>query len=149
MFAELRKKLQNASPRAAIAGFLIAIVAGAGLAVLFLRGGDRAEADDTVQPIAARIDRVDGSVGIARVIDENAEPEWADATLNAPVSVGDRVYARDGSRASIAFDRAQFRSTGPGDVVDVLELGDDRTQLGLRKRVGLVRCGCARIGRLL
>src|ERR1700675_4257905 len=101
MFAELRRKLSSVSPRVAIVvGLLIAFVAGSGVALLLMRGADKVDANDAVQPMAARIDRVDGSVGIARVIDENTEPDWGEATINAPVSVGDRIYARDNSRAS-------------------------------------------------
>ncbi|MEK6299551.1 MAG: FecR family protein [Acidobacteriota bacterium] len=133
MLAELRRKLSSVSPRVAIGvGLLIAFVAGSAVALLFMRGADKAGADDSVQPMAARIDRVDGSVGIARVVDENTEPDWDEATLNAPVSVGDRVYSREGSRASIALTGHNFVRMEPDTSLDVLALGDQRTQLALR-----------------
>ena len=142
MFAELRRKLSSVSPRVAIVvGLLIAFAAGSGVALLFMRGAERVDADDAVQPMAARIDRVDGSVGIARVIDENTEPDWDEATINAPVSVGDRIYARDGSRASIALTGHNFVRMEPSTSLDVLALGDSRTQLALRSGSALFDVG--------
>ncbi|HSF25424.1 MAG TPA: DUF6600 domain-containing protein [Blastocatellia bacterium] len=133
MFAELRKRLSRTSPRVAVAvGLLIAFAAGSGVALLLTRGGETVDADDAVQPMAARIDRVDGSVGIARVIDENTEPEWDDATVNTPVSVGDRIYTRDNSRASLALAGRNFVRLDPNASLDVLALDDLRTQLALR-----------------
>ncbi len=142
MFAELRKRLSRGSPRVAIAaGLLIAFAAGSGVALLLMRGGEKVDADDTVQPMAARIDRVDGSVAIARVIDENTEPDWDEATINTPVSVGDRIYTRDNSRASVALTGHNFVRLDPGASLDVLELGDRRTQLALRSGLGVFDVG--------
>jgi len=132
MFAELKKKLSSVSPQAAIVGLLIAFVAGSGLAWLLLRGGETVDADVSAQPMAARIDRVDGDVGIARVTDENTEPDWDEATINTPVSVGDRIYAREGSHTSIALTGRNFVRLDPGTSLDVLALSDQRTQLALR-----------------
>jgi hypothetical protein len=53
--------------------------------------------------MAARIDRVDGSVG-SRESSMKTPSEWDDATINTPVSVGDRIYTRDNSRASVALN---------------------------------------------
>ena len=141
MFAELRKKISSVSPRVAITGVLIAIVAGSGVAFLLTRGGERVEADDTVQPVAARIDRVDGSVGIARFEDENTDPDFAEATVNAPVTVGDRIYARDGSRTSIALTGHNYVRLEPTASLDVLALDDRRTQLALRSGSALFDVG--------
>jgi hypothetical protein len=141
MFAELRKKISSVSPRVAITGILIAVVAGSGVAFLLTRGGERVEADDTVQPVAARIDRVDGSVGIARIEDENTDPDFAEATVNAPVTVGDRIYARDGSRASIALTGHNYVRLEPTASLDVLALDDRRTQLALRSGSALFDVG--------
>ena len=142
MFAELKRKLRGVSPRVAIGiGLLIAFIAGSGVAFFLMRGVDKAEADDAVQPMAARIDRVDGSVGVARVIDENTQPDWDEATLNTPVSVGDRIYSRDGSRASIALTGHNFVRIEPGTSIDVLALGDRRTQLALRSGSALFDVG--------
>ncbi|HSO74778.1 MAG TPA: FecR domain-containing protein, partial [Blastocatellia bacterium] len=133
MFAELRKRVSSVSPRVAVVvGLLIAFAAGSGVALLLMRDGESVDADDRVQPIAARIDRVDGSVGIARVIDENTEPDWEDATINTPVSVGDRIYTRENSRASVALTGRNFVRLDPGASLDVLELGDETTHLALR-----------------
>ena len=147
MLAEVRRKLTSVSPRVAIViGLLVAFVAGSGIALLFMRGADKAGADDSVQPMAARIDRLDGSVGIARVIDENTEPDWDDATINTPVSVGDRIYARDGSRASIALSGRNFVRIEPDTALDVLALGDSRTQFALRSGSGLFDVGALNSG---
>ena len=141
MFAELKKKLSSVSPRVAITGLLIAVVAGSGVALLLTRGGEKVEADDTVQPVAARIERVDGSVGIAQVEDENTDPDFAEATVNAPVTVGDRIYARDGSRTSIALTGHNYVRLEPTSSLDVLALDDRRTQLALRSGSALFDVG--------
>ncbi len=51
---------------------------------------------------------------------------------NQPFSVGDRIYTRDNSRASLAFTGRNFARLDPNTSLDVLALSDDRTQLALR-----------------
>src|SRR5258705_76048 len=53
-------------------------------------------------------------------------------TANQPFSVGDRIYTRENSHASLAFTGRNFARLDPNTGLDVLELSDDRTQLALR-----------------
>jgi hypothetical protein len=52
--------------------------------------------------------------------------------VNQPFSVGDRIYTRDNSHASLAFTGRNFARLDPNTSLDVLALSDDRTQLALR-----------------
>jgi hypothetical protein len=57
-------------------------------------------------PNAARIQRVEGEVALDNGNSGNAQnDQWIAATANQPFSVGDRIYTRDNSRASLAFTR--------------------------------------------
>src|SRR5947207_7795075 len=98
MFGGIINRFSNLSTRGAIGVALAAIVAASGIAYLITRSPS-AEADTSVQPIAARIDQVDGSVGIARISADNEQTDWTEATVNTPVSMGDRIYARSGAHA--------------------------------------------------
>src|SRR5712692_5497873 len=126
------RRISSISPRIAILGAFIAIVAVSGLALLFTRGGSQAKGDPAMQPRAARLERVDGSVGIARAADQNKQLDWAEASINTPVTVGDRIYARDNSHASIALTGHHYVRLNPATSLDVLSLEDRRTQLALR-----------------
>lgn len=135
MFEGISNRVSKLSTRGAVVVAFLAIVAASGIAFLLTRGGDTdAQADTTVQPIAARIDQVDGSVGIARTNadTDNQQPDWAEATVNTPVSIGDRIYARNDSHASIALSGHDFVRLNPEAALDVLALADRRTQLALR-----------------
>ena len=87
-------------------------------------------------PNAARIQRVDGEVAFSdsrpntNATDTNVE--WTAATPNQPFSEGDRIYTRDNSRASLAFSGRNFARLDPNTSLDVVSLGDRRTQLALR-----------------
>lgn len=134
MFRKLTKPASRVSQRIVIIGILFALVAASGIALLLTRGTD---ADATIEPYAARIDRVDGSVGITRVDEQDVtygekEPDWAEATINTPVSVGDRIYSRNGSNASIALTGHNYVRLNPDTSLDVLSLADRRTHLALR-----------------
>ena len=128
MFVRLVKRLSSVSPRFAISATLIAIVAIGGLSFLLARGGSKVDADAHLEPRAARIERVEGDVQITRVEQE----DWAEANLNDPIEVGDRIYARDNSHCSIALTGHNFVRLNPGTSLDVLTLSDQRTQLALR-----------------
>ena len=65
-----------------------------------------------------------------RTADANAE--WIAATPNQPFSVGDRIYTRDNARTSLAFSGRNFARLDPNTSLDVVSLGDRRTQLALR-----------------
>lgn len=135
MLKQIRNGASNLSTRGAVLGAFLAIVAVSGVAYLLTRGGGSdAQADATAQPVAARIDQVQGSVAIARTNADssNDQPDWAEATVNTPVTIGDRIYARNDSHASIAFTGHDFVRLNPEASLDVLALADRRTQLALR-----------------
>ncbi len=147
MFKRLTTRLSSLSPRVAVAGVLIAIVAATGVALLLRRGEPKVDADTVVEPRAARIDRVEGSVAIAP-IDDDEEPDWAEATLNTPITIGDRIYARDEARASIALTGRNFVELKSEGSLDVLSLEDSKTQLALRSGSALFDVGSLAEGEL-
>src|SRR5215213_4591206 len=93
------------------------------------------KAEALALPRAARVERVDGEVGLSRDLDAGADDEsdWVELTPNTPLTVGDRVYARDDSRASLAFTGRNFATIDPDSALDVVSLSDRRTQLALRE----------------
>src|SRR5258706_7057472 len=91
---------------------LLALALGAGGAALWLKHEPTAEAAPL--PNAARIDRVNGEVGLHRGLDNNASTtQWVGAEQNAPVSVGDRIYTKDNADASLAFTGRNFARLDP------------------------------------
>jgi len=138
MLNQIKNRLSKLSTGAAIVVAFLVIVAVSGIAFLLTRGGGSdAQADTSVQPVAARIDQVDGSVAIARTNADadntnSGQPDWTEATVNTPVSIGDRIYARNNSHASIAITGHDFVRLNPEASLDVLALADRRTQLALR-----------------
>jgi hypothetical protein len=139
MFSKFRGHLSKVKPSTALVGALIGVLVIAGAAVLLTRTGSKAEA--AMQPFAARVDRVDGSVGIARMKADNNQTEWSEATVNTPVTVGDRIYARDGASAAIALSGHNYVRLNPETAVDVLTLTDRRTQVALRSGSALFDVG--------
>ena len=86
-------------------------------------------------PNAARIQRVEGDVALNNGLaagDNSQADQWYAASANQPFSVGDRIYTRDNSRASLAFTGRNFARLNPNTSLDVLTLNDERTQLALR-----------------
>jgi len=142
------KHLSSLSPRAAIAGALIMIVGVAGLALLLTRGGSEANANPALQPRAARLDKVDGSVGIARAEAGDNQEDWTEAAINTPVTVGDRLYTRDYAHASIALTGQNYVRLNPATSLDVLALEDRRTQFALRSGSALFDVGALPSGDL-
>ncbi len=132
MFKQYIKRLTSVSPRIAIVGALVIVLAVSGIALLLTRGGSEANADPAIQPRAARLERVDGSVGIARAEDKDRQVDWSEATVNTPVTVGDRIYARDGASASIALTGHDFVRLNQATALDVLALEERKTQFALR-----------------
>src|SRR5438045_1514441 len=59
-------------------------------------------------PNAARIERVEGQVAVNHSLDNTANGQWVAATVNSPISVGDRLYTRENSRSQIAFTGRNF-----------------------------------------
>ncbi len=113
--------------------FLAFAALGAGAAALWIRHEPKAEA--LALPRAARVEHVDGEVGLSRDLNGGTrdEEQWAELTPNTPVTVGDRLYARDDSRASLAFTGRNFATIAPDSALDVVTLSDRRTQLALRE----------------
>lgn len=119
-------------PHLTIVAALCAVLAGAGVA-WYLNHEQTAAA--AALPNAARIQRVDGEVALNNSFDpanNEANAQWVAATPNQPFSVGDRIYTRDNSRASLAFTGRNFARLDPNSSLDVLTLRNDRTQLALR-----------------
>lgn len=121
-------------PHMTIVAVVCALVAGLGVA-FYLKHEQKAQAETF--PYAARLQRVDGQVALSDSLSPNVNSDsqynqWIAATLNQPVSVGDRIYTRDNSRASLAFTGRNFARLNPNTALDVLELTDNRTQLALR-----------------
>ena len=137
----LKNSLSKIPPHVAIIGALVVVVAVAGAAFLLSRSEPTADA--SFVPRAARIERVDGNVDIARTLAEqdNQEPVWEDAVHNSPLAVGDRVYAREGSRATVALTGRNYARLDSGSALDVLSLADSRTQLALRDGSALFDVG--------
>ena len=117
-------------PHLAIVALVCAVVAGVGVG-LWMRHEQTASAEAI--PNAARIQRVEGEVALNNSEAVNAQnDQWIAATENQPFSVGDRIYTRDKSRASLAFTGRNFARLNPNTSLDVLALNDQRTQLALR-----------------
>ena len=117
-------------PHLTIVAVVVAVLAGVGVA-LWMRN-DRVASAEAV-PNAARIQRVEGDVALNNTDAANAQTDqWIAATANQPFSVGDRIYTRDNSRASLAFTGRNFARLNPNTSLDVLSLSEDQTQLALR-----------------
>jgi FecR protein len=123
-------------PHLTIVAVVVALIAGFAVA-FWMKHETTASAEEL--PYAARIQRVDGEVAFSDNVPNTDAPnataardEWTSATQNQPFSVGDRIYTRDNSRASLAFSGRYFARLDPNTSLDVVSLGDRRTQLALR-----------------
>lgn len=125
-------------PHGALIVLGFAVIAAIG-AALWVRYERTAEAKSL--PNAARIDRVHGQVGVNHSLDNNASNDWIEATQNTPISVGDRVYTREGSGAEVAFTGRNFATLDANTSLDVLDLSNQRTQIALRNGSGLFDVG--------
>jgi len=139
MFKRFITRASGVSTRTTVIAALGLLIAVAGVAWLLTQNKSQANASTAVQPYAARLDRVDGSVGIARADDRQAD--WAEATVNTPVTIGDRVYVRDGGHASIALTGHDYVQLNPATSLDLLSLEARRTQLALRSGSALFDVG--------
>src|SRR5581483_11707475 len=144
----------NGRPSRGLAKSTIAIVAIAvvllgGIAFAFFHLGkwqsDKAYETSATTPLAARIDQLDGDVGIAQQAngqDPNQQNiDWVKATTNSPLSVGDRLYVRDGSHAGVALNGRSYVRLEPDSLLDIVTLTDNRTQLALRSGSAMFDCG--------
>ena len=120
-------------PHMTIVAILVALIAGLAVA-FYLKHEQKTQA--SALPYAARIQRVDGEVAFSNSLlpgTENSDTaQWTAATVNQPFSVGDRIYTRDNARTSLAFSGRNFARLNPNTELDVIDLSDGRTQLGLR-----------------
>jgi hypothetical protein len=117
-------------PHLVLVALVCAVAAGVGVG-LWVKHEQTASAESL--PNAARIQRVEGEVALNNSDVANAQSDqWIAATANQPFSVGDRIYTRDNSRASLAFTGRNFARLNPNTSLDVLALNDQRTQLALR-----------------
>lgn len=93
-------------------------------------------------PAAARVERVDGQVALSRRLGSpEANQQYIEITQNTPISVGDRIYTRDKSRAGIAFTGRNFARLNNNTSLDVLSLSHGRTQLALRDGSAIFNVG--------
>jgi FecR protein len=117
-------------PHLTIVAVVCAVLAGVGVG-LWMKHDRTASAESS--PSAARIQRVEGDVALNNSDATNSQSDqWIAATENQPFSVGDRIYTRDNSRASVAFTGRNFARLNPNTSLDVLSLNDRRTQVALR-----------------
>jgi hypothetical protein len=145
MYTKILKRFSGVSRKVWLLVFVVAVGAIAGVALLLTRNSDKAAADTALKPAAARIERVDGSVGVSHIGEADAEQtDWTDASVNMPVVIGDRVYARDGSHASIALTGHNYVGLNSGGSLDLLSLNDRNTQLALRSGSALFEVGALR-----
>ena len=138
---QLIKRLSSVPPHVAIILVLVGIIGASGAILLLKHTETKAEA--LVKPRAARLERLDGNVDIAQALNQasNDQLSWADATVNAPLVVGDRVWARGASHAQIALTGRNYVRINPDTALDVLSLADRRTQLALRSGSALFDVG--------
>ena len=121
---------------------LVAVVfaaLGMGAAALWMKNEPKAEA--LALPSAARIERVDGDVGLSRGFKTGPDDQWVEVTPNTPLTVGDRLYPSADSLAGIAFTGRNFARLEPNSSLDVVSLGDRRTQVALRDGSAIFNIG--------
>jgi FecR protein len=118
-------------PHLTIVAVVCAVAAAIGVGY-WMKYRQTASAAESVQT-AGRIQRVEGDVAISSALSPNEnEAQWATASTNTPFSVGDKIYTRDNSQASLAFSGRNFARLNPNTSLDVLALDRARTQLALR-----------------
>jgi hypothetical protein len=121
-------------PHLTIVAVVIALIAGLGV-VFWMKHEPTASAEGLAY--AARIQRVDGDVAFSDSLPNtdatDANTQWVAATPNQPFSTGDRIYTRDNASTSLAFSGRNFARLDPNTSLDVVSLGDRRTQLALRE----------------
>ncbi|MGH9872100.1 MAG: DUF6600 domain-containing protein [Pyrinomonadaceae bacterium] len=138
-------------PHMTLVAILVALVAGLGTAFYF-KHEQTAQAE--ALPDAARIQRVDGEVAIndAAYIhgqaNDQTNTQWVAATANQPFSVGDRIYTRENSHASLAFTGRNFARLYPNTELEVLDLSNNRTQLAMRNGSAIFDVGYLAPGEL-
>jgi uncharacterized protein DUF6600/FecR-like protein len=129
-------------PHITIMASVVALIAAVGVG-FWMKHEQTASAEEL--PYAARIQRVDGEVAFSDSLPNtdaaNPNAEWIAATPNQPFSEGDRIYTRDNSHASLAFSGRNFARLDQNTSLDVVSLGDRRTQLALRDGSAMFEVG--------
>jgi hypothetical protein len=109
---------------------LHAFVLGVGLAILAFSGVASADPPSRV----ARLGYMSGAVSFSPAGDD----DWVQATLNRPLTTGDRLWADAGSRAEMQIGGAAIRLSANTDL-SLLNLDDQIAQLQLTQGVLNVR----------
>jgi hypothetical protein len=125
-------------PHGALIILAFAVVGAVG-ALLWTRYERKAEAGSL--PNAARIERVEGQVGVNQDTDNSNNGQWITATPNMSVTVGDRIYTKQNSRTQIAFTGRNVATVDANTSLDVLDLSAQRTQVALRDGSALFDVG--------
>ncbi|HST53729.1 MAG TPA: DUF6600 domain-containing protein [Pyrinomonadaceae bacterium] len=128
-------------PHVTLVALLCAVVGGTAAALLVRHHQNNQNNEAQTLGSAARIERIDGEVGVDHNARAGSDAQFVQATTNTPVSAGDRIYARDNARASVAFTGRNFARLNPRTALDVMYLTDDRTQLALRDGSALFDVG--------
>jgi len=132
-------------PHGALIILAFAIV-GAVSALLWSRYERKAEASSL--PNAARIERVEGQVGVNQTGQNTTNTDWVAATQNMPVTVGDRIYTKQNSKTQIGFTGRNLATVDANTSLDVLDLSEARTQVALREGSALFDVGSISSGGL-
>jgi len=127
---------------------IIAVCAAVGAigALLWTKYERKAEA--SALPNAARVERVEGQVGVSQSGDNSTNGQWITATPNMSVSVGDRIYTKQNSRTQIGFTGRNVATVDANTSLDVLDLSEQRTQVALREGSALFDVGSISSGNL-
>src|SRR5215472_1670753 len=138
---------------------IVCLLIAAGAAIYWTSHEQKVQAAEL--PNAARIERVDGDVGLDRTLNNNnnqsnnnrsydkntinnnqsngytTNDSFVQATPNTPVSVGDRLSTRDNSQVEVAFDGRNSAKLNANSSLDFLTLTSDKTQVALREGSGV------------
>src|SRR5882762_11888204 len=126
---------------------IVLVIAGVAAIAAALWTKYERSADAKALPNAARIERVEGQVGVSQSLD-TSNTQWVAAKANSPITVGDRIYTRDNSRSQIAFTGRNFATVDANTALDVLDLSSQRTQVALRNGSALFDVGSLASGEL-
>jgi len=127
---------------------IILAFAAVGAVGAFLWAKYERHAEASSLPNAARIERVEGQVGVNQSAQNSTDAEWVAATPNMPVSVGDRIYTKQNSKTQIGFTGRNIATIDANTSLDVLELSEGRTQVALREGSALFDVGSISSGNL-
>src|SRR5512132_923968 len=117
---------------------VMAVVAAGGV-WLYQRHQTNVQAE--ALPNAARIQRIDGQVALNDGLSDDTDRGWVAAAPNQSFSVGDRLYTRENSHASLALTGRNFVRLDPNTSLDAVALSNERTQLALREGTALFDVG--------